>query len=79
MAVHDSPNNSHTHTTVQGLVGRMCGYNANHNAIMYCDLEKVIDHYEWIKSGYSEDKIPTAKYILKSGEIKKSSIFSSNV
>ena len=75
IAVSDTPNNGHTHTTVQGLIGRMCGYNANPNAIIYCDVEKVMEHYEWIKSGYNEKNIPLAKYILKSGEIKKSSIF----
>ena len=75
MAVSDTPNNGHTHTTVQGLIGRMCGYNANKNALIYCDIEKVIEHYEWIKSNYNEKNIPLAKYITKSGEIKKSSIF----
>jgi hypothetical protein len=75
MAVSDTPNNGHTHTTVQGLIGRMCGYNANPNALIYCDIEKVMDHYEWIKSGYNDKNIPLAKYIMKSGEIKKSSIF----
>jgi hypothetical protein len=75
LAVSDTPNNGFTHTTVQGLIGRMCGYNANHNSLIYCDIEKVMDHYEWIKNGYNDKNIPLAKYIMKSGEIKKSSIF----
>jgi hypothetical protein len=78
MAVCDIPYNCFTHTTVQGLIGRMCGYNANQNALIYCDIEKVINHYNWIKSGYNKNSLPDAKYILKSGEIKKSSIFGKN-
>jgi hypothetical protein len=76
--VHDDPNNTYTHTTAQSLVGRCCGYNKkSHKTIIYCDYEKALEHYEWIKSGYDVNFIPSyAKYInKKNGEIKYSCIY----
>lgn len=66
--VHDDPTNAYTHTTVQSLIGRCCGYNKRkHETIIYCDYEKAYQHYKWILSNYSIKHIPAdAKYIQKS-------------
>ena len=63
--VHDDSNNSHSHTTVQSLLGRCCGYNKKNNqTIIYCDIVKAWQHYKWIINKYSVKTIPTdAKYI----------------
>lgn len=65
--VHDTPNSSHTHSTVQSLIGRCCGYNKkSHRTIIYCDYEKVSQHYQWVKHNYDVKHIPLdAKYINK--------------
>lgn len=65
--VHDDPKNMHTHTTVQSLVGRCCGYNKNdHETIIYCDYNKAWQHYQWIKNNYDIDHLPDdCKYIKK--------------
>lgn len=76
--VHDDPNNTHTHTTAQSLVGRCCGYGKKtHETIIYCDYNKALQHYQWINSDYSADFIPdNAKYINKrTGETKNSCIY----
>jgi hypothetical protein len=66
--VHDDPQNQYTHTTIQSLVGRCCGYNKKkHKTIIYCDYDKVLEHYTWLKKNYDPKYIPThAKYINKS-------------
>lgn len=77
--VHDDPQNTHTHTTAQSLIGRCCGYNKKeHQTIIYCDYQKVKQHQIWINSGFSIKKIPhDAKYIMKStGDLKKICIYS---
>ena len=65
--VHDDPNNTYTHTTAQSLVGRCCGYNKKlHQVIIYCDYNKIEQHYKWIKNNYDIENIPKdAKYIKK--------------
>lgn len=65
--VHDDPNNMHTHTTAQSLVGRCCGYNKKSDqTIIYCDYKKAYDHYKWIVHNYDVKYIPPdAKYIDK--------------
>ncbi len=76
--VHDDPNNTHTHTTAQSLVGRCCGYGKKiHETIIYCDYQKAYEHYQWIESGYSPDHIPqNAKYINKrTGDTKDICIY----
>lgn len=75
--VHDDPCNTYTHTTIQSLLGRCCGYNKkSHQTIIYCDYEKAWQHYKWISHNYDINYIPTdAKYIKKSGILKESCIF----
>jgi hypothetical protein len=76
--VHDDPNNTHTHTTAQSLLGRCCGYNKkSHKTIIYCDYEKALEHCKWIKSGYDIKFIPShAKYInKKNGGTKDNCIY----
>lgn len=76
--VHDDPNNTHTHTTAQSLVGRCCGYNKlEHNTIIYCDYEKAYSHYKWIVNNYDIEYIPSnAKYIDKKlGTTKNNCIY----
>ena len=76
--VHDDPNNTHTHTTAQSLVGRCCGYNKeSHHTIIYCDYQKALQHCKWIESDYDIEYIPSnAKYInKKTGETKYSCIY----
>ncbi len=76
--VHDDPSNTYTHTTVQSLIGRCCGYNKkSHNTIIYCDYDKAWQHYIWIKKNYNIKYIPhDAKYInKKTGTIKKLCFF----
>jgi hypothetical protein len=76
--VHDDPNNAHTHTTAQSLVGRCCGYGKkSHQTIIYCDYQKAFEHYQWINSNYNSDKIPSnAKYINKrTGKTKNICIY----
>jgi len=65
--VHDDPTNTYTHTTIQSLIGRCCGYNKKSNyTLIYCDLMKAFQHYKWIKNDYSIKYIPSdAKYIDK--------------
>lgn len=65
--VHDDPCNCYTHTTIQSLLGRCCGYNKKANkTIIYCDYEKALEHYEWIKNDYDLRSIPShAKYVSK--------------
>ncbi len=73
VAVHDSKQNTFIHTTYQGLLGRMTGYNANKETLIYCDKQNALDHLEWIENKYSADTVPTCKNkdILKSGVIRK--------
>ena len=76
--VHDTHESTHTHTTVQSLLGRCCGYNKqSHRTIIYCDYEKVLQHYEWVKHGYNKKYIPIdAKYINKrTRETKENCIY----
>lgn len=65
--VHDDPNNTFTHTTIQSLIGRCCGYDKKDNfTLIYCDIAKALQHYEWIQSDYAKKHIPSdAKYISK--------------
>lgn len=65
--VHDDPNNMYTHTTIQSLIGRCCGYNKrDHKTIIYCDLEKAWQHYQWIRHDYDIKYLPTeCKYVGK--------------
>lgn len=65
--VHDDPNNMHTHTTAQSLIGRCCGYyKKSHRTLIYCDFDKAWQHYQWISHGYDLEYLPTnAKYINK--------------
>ena len=79
IAVHDTHINTHPHTTYQGLAGRMTGYNANKNALIYCDKENIQQHLDWIKNDYDKDCIPKAKYINKNGSIKETSMLSEKV
>jgi hypothetical protein len=73
--VHDTPNNTHAHTTYQSLLGRMTGYNANKNAIIYCDITNAEEHLLWIKNNYKFTYLPKAKYVSSyDGSIKKSSL-----
>jgi hypothetical protein len=72
IAVHDAINNSHTHTTYQGLLGRMTGYDANKKALVFCDIVKAKEQLKWIKSKYKKEFIPNhARYILKNGSVSK--------
>lgn len=66
--VHDDPLNQYSHTTVQSLVGRCCGYNKQKNeTIIYCDLDKAYQHYIWIKNNYSVENVPyDVKYVNNS-------------
>lgn len=75
--VHDDPKNMHTHTTVQSLVGRCCGYNKkNHETIIYCDYEKAWQHYKWVKNNYDADYLPEdCKYIKKNHSGIKSNYY----
>ena len=76
--VHDDPNNTHTHTTAQSLVGRCCGYNKeSHRTIIYCDYQKALQHCKWIENDYDIEYIPSnAKYInKKTGETKYGCIY----
>ena len=67
--VHDDPNNMYTHTTIQSLIGRCCGYNKKpHQTIIYCDYNKALEHCKWIKYGYDCKHIPAdCKYVKKNG------------
>ena len=79
--VHDDPTNTYTHTTAQSLLGRCCGYNKkSHHTIIYCDLEKAYQHYEWIINDYSRDYLPgNAKYLtMYYGKIKPNCIYTEN-
>ena len=73
IAVHDKLETMVTHTTYQGLAGRMCGFNANQNSLIYCDIEKLEDHKIWIENDYSINNIPkNSNYLNKNtGELKK--------
>jgi len=76
--VHDNPNNCFAHTTVQSLLGRCCGYDKkSHQTIIYCDLEKAQQHYDWIQNNYNSKHVPiNSKYIKKStGEIKENCFY----
>jgi len=76
--VHDDPNNIYTHTTTQSLLGRCCGYHKqSHQTMIYCDYRKAYEHYQWIKSNYSIEKIPAhAKYINhRAGKTKDKCIY----
>jgi energy-coupling factor transporter ATP-binding protein EcfA2 len=73
IAVHDKSNNTLTHTTYQGLLGRMTGYNANKSSLIYCDINKAIEHIDWIKNNYSKENIPVhMQWIKKDGSIRDS-------
>jgi len=51
--------------SLQGLLGRMCGYRTNlemyKNTIMYTNITHAEIYDNWIESNYSESKIPTIK------------------
>lgn len=66
--VHDNPDVTYSHTVVQSLIGRCCGYGKMENGtLIYCDYEKAYQHYQWIKSGYRTKKIPmSTRYINRS-------------
>lgn len=65
--VHDTPSSTYTHTAVQSLIGRCCGYGKeSHHTNIYCDYKKIIQHSEWIKHNYDIKHVPCdAKYISK--------------
>jgi hypothetical protein len=72
VAVHDRPATTTTHTTYQGLPGRMCGYNANKGSLIYCDVDKLEEHMKWIQNDYSIDLIPNHSVYIdrKTGLLK---------
>lgn len=74
---HDNPKSNHTHTTAQSLLGRCCGYNKKkHHTIIYCDIEKAKQHYEWVKNKYSIEYVPRdAKYVKVSKETRSNCIY----
>jgi hypothetical protein len=76
--MHDSFKNSFAHTAVQGFAGRSCGFNKkNHKVIVYCDYDKIMEHVDWIKSGYAFEQVPDhAKNIYANGEVKTRCIYS---
>ena len=75
--MYDNPKNTHTHTSIQSLAGRATGYNKkSHGVIVYCDVTKVKEHNDWIKSGYSKKTIPShAKYIVRN-KLKEKNYYS---
>ncbi|AKI80326.1 hypothetical protein QJ850_gp373 [Acanthamoeba polyphaga mimivirus] len=75
--VHDDPDNGHTHTTAQSLLGRCCGYHKkSHQTVIYCDYEKAWEHYQWIINDYDIDYIPTnAKYIKSNKQTKTNCMY----
>ncbi|AYV84087.1 MAG: hypothetical protein Hyperionvirus17_7 [Hyperionvirus sp.] len=80
IAVHDKLNNMLTHTTYQGLLGRMTGYNANKNALIYCDKLKATEHLQWIQHNYALEKIPThTQWIKSDGTIKPQCMLSTSL
>lgn len=74
ITVHDTCTNTYPHTTYQGLLGRMTGYDANKNALIYCDKKNAQQHLDWITNNYDINFIPKAKYINNNGSIKKISM-----
>jgi len=68
--VHDT-NNSNTDTTVQSLLGRLCGYNKNKNINVYCDLKAAIKYKLWIENNYEISFIPNkCKNVLSDNKLK---------
>ncbi len=75
--VHDNYKSMFTHTVVQSLLGRCCGYNKkSHGVIIYCDYEKADNHYRWMKKNYNINYLPcNAKYIKNDGCTKDICIY----
>ncbi len=76
LLAHDTGSNICASTCVQSLAGRMTGYNANYECIIYCDLHHIEDHIEWIKSGYQNSMIPSTTYIKSNGTLSNDSMYS---
>lgn len=56
-----------TDTTVQGLVGRCCGYNKEkHHVEIFCNIKNINEYINWINNHYDVEYIPH-----KSKNIKK--------
>lgn len=79
IAVHDKPKNSYTSATYQGLLGRMTGYNANRESLIYCDLKKAMEHMDWILNDYSVDRLPEhSQWIKKDNTLNSKCLLASS-
>ena len=80
--LYDTPSNANTNTTAQSFAGRASGYNKeSHNVLIYCDLEKIIEHNNWVKHKYDKEHLPKSnhvKYVDRKGDIMDKCIYSGN-
>ncbi len=61
--IHESYN-ADAPTTAQALPGRMCGYNKRDHAVdIYCNVDALKVHLNWINSDFNCDAIPVCKNI----------------
>ena len=64
LMMHDRKETNYANTTIQGLLGRGTGYDANKDMILYCKLEHVKQHLKWENNKYDSAYIPTSRYLL---------------
>ena len=64
LMMHDREKTKHTSSTIQGLLGRGTGFDANMDMMIYCDLEHVKKHLDWVKNKYDNDHVPESHYLF---------------
>lgn len=63
LMMHDRKETTYTSTTVQGLLGRGTGFNANRQMVIYCDLKHITSHLKWVEEQYNNEYIPNSQYL----------------
>jgi len=63
LMMHDRKETIYTSTTVQGLLGRGTGYDANRKMIIYCDLKHITNHLKWVAHQYNNAYAPNSQYL----------------
>ena len=63
LMMHDRKETIYTSTTVQGLLGRGTGFDANRKIVIYCDLKHITNHLKWVEHQYNNAYTPSSQYL----------------
>lgn len=63
IALYDRPETTYAHSTVQGFLGRACGY-VKHNILIFTCIEHVDQHIKYMENNYNRKDIPDDQKLI---------------